>query len=239
MIHRWDELTFLHWSYDPAVVQALLPSGLTVETYNGQAWVGLVPFLMEVRTPRGPALPWISHFCETNVRTYVTAPDGSNGVWFLSLDAARLAAVATARTTYRLPYFWSRMRLERTGRAEETDGPDDREYDYICERRWPGPVGTRSRVRVRVAETFQQHDLTEFDHYLTARWRLYSARATGLRYALAHHDPWPLHRAEALEIDDELITAAGLPAPKGAPIVHWSPGVEVRIGFPRPMTSPI
>ena len=69
MINRWDHLTFLHWPYRPEVIQRMLPPGLVVDTFDGRAWVGLVPFVMEVRPPRGPALPWISHFCETNVRT--------------------------------------------------------------------------------------------------------------------------------------------------------------------------
>lgn len=223
MIHRWDELTFLHWPYEPSAVQRLLPPGLTVQTYGGRAWVGLVPFLMEVRPPQGPAAPWLSHFCETNVRTYVTAPDGTDGVWFLSLDAARLPAVITARATYRLPYFWSAMSLHHAGTR----------MAYRCRRRWPGPRGACSAVTVDIGRRHDPAELTDFDHYLTAQWRLYSVGwRGGLWSAQAEHDPWPLHRADVVAIDDELITAAGLPAPDGEPIVHWSPGVEVRIGLP-------
>lgn len=222
MIHRWDQLTFLHWGFDPEVVQRLLPTGLTVETFHGRAWVGLVPFLMQARPARGPAVPWISNFCETNVRTYATAPDGTNGVWFLSLDAARLPAVIAGRTTYQLPYYWSRMRLES---AEAL-------YHYTSRRRWPGPTGTTSDVRVEVGDRFGPDELTEFDHFLTARWRLYSTARNGLRSALAEHEPWLLHRASVLDLDDELFSAAGLPSPHGDAIAHWSPGVEVRIGFP-------
>ena len=228
MIHRWDQLTFLHWSYDPTVVQRLLPEGLTVDTFDGRAWVGLVPFLMEVRPPRGPAVPWLSHFCETNVRTYATAPDGTRGVWFLSLDAARLAAVATARTTYRLPYFWSSMNLDQK----------DDIWTYSSQRRWPGPRGASSFVRVRVGDPYTPEDLGDLDHFLTARWRLYSDRRQGLRFALAAHPPWPLHRVDLLDLDDELVTATGLPAPQGEPICHWSPGVEVRIGLPHRVAAP-
>ncbi|NOX29925.1 MAG: DUF2071 domain-containing protein [Actinobacteria bacterium] len=227
MVHRWDRLTFLHWSYDPAVVQELLPEGLTVDTFGGRAWVGLVPFMMEVRAARGPSLPWISHFCETNVRTYATAADGTRGVWFLSLDAARLPAVATARTAYRLPYFWSSMSL----------GQQDGVVSYSSERRWPGPRGTKSVVKVRPGEAFGADDLADLDHFLTARWRLYSAHRSGQRSALAEHPAWPLHRAELLELDDELVSAAGLPTPTGDPICHWSPGVEVRIGLPHKLTT--
>lgn len=217
MIHRWDQLTFLHWDYDPAVVQRLLPDGLVVDTFQDRARVGLVPFMMEVRPPRGPAIPWISHFCETNVRTYAIAPDGSRGVYFLSLDAARLAAVATARTTYRLPYFWSAMSLDRT----------DDTMTYACRRRWPGPRGASSLVRVRVGDPFAPEELGDLDHHLTARWRLYSERRHGLRYALAAHEPWPLHRVELLDLDDELIEATGLPTPhRGTdlPLVTWRRG---------------
>lgn len=222
MIHRWDLLTFIHWAYEPEQVQRLLPEGLTVDTYDGKAWVGLVPFKMQVRLPWGPALPWLSNFPETNVRTYVTAPDGTRGVWFMSLEAARLAAVATARTTYRLPYFWAKMTLDH---REEV-------YRYETARRWPGPRGVASVVQVRVGEQYAPEQLGAFDHFLTALWRLYSAKRNGLRYARVQHDPWPLHRAELLELDDSLMEAAGLPAPTGEPVVHWSPGTEVRIGFP-------
>jgi uncharacterized protein YqjF (DUF2071 family) len=106
MIHRWEQVTFIHWRFDPEVVQRLLPSGLTVETFDGAAWVGLVPFYMRVALPKSRSVPWLSRFAETNVRTYVHGADGTSGVWFFSLDAARLGAVVIARKTYRLPYFW-------------------------------------------------------------------------------------------------------------------------------------
>jgi len=222
MVHRWDQLTFLHWSYDPDVVQRLLPPGLRVEVIEDRAWVGLVPFRMVARPPRGPALPWLSRFPETNVRTYVTAPDGTTGVWFLSLEAARLAAVVTARTTYRLPYFWAAMEVARSGPV----------ITYASRRRWPGPRGASSAVSVRIGRPYAADEASQLEHALTARWRLYSHQRSGLWAALADHAPWPLHHAEVLHLDDGLVTATGLPTPEGEPLVHWSPGVEVRIGAP-------
>lgn len=222
MVHWWDELTFLHWRFDPEAVQRLLPPGLTVQTFDGGAWVGLVPFFLRVGLPRVPSAPWLSRFAETNVRTYVTSADGTQGIWFFSLDAARLGAVLVARASYRLPYFWSRMEIERAGST----------ISYRCERRWPGPRGARSEVVVDVGTPFDPPELAELDHFLTARWALFSAPRTGLRHALAFHDPWPLHRARAVQVDDELVRAAGLPEPSGAPLVHCSPSVEVRIGWP-------
>ncbi len=223
MVHWWDELTFLHWRFDPDDVQRLLPEGLTVETFDGDAWVGLVPFFLRVGLPAVPSVPWVSRFAETNVRTYVRSTDGARGIWFFSLDAARLGAVVVARATYRLPYFWSRMAIERSGST----------ISYRCRRRWPGPRGASSETVIAVGEPFAPDELGELDHFLTARWALFSAPRPGLRKALASHEPWPLHRAHAVRVDDELIVAAGLPAPSGEPLVHYSPSVEVRIGWPK------
>jgi uncharacterized protein YqjF (DUF2071 family) len=226
MRQRWERLTFLHWPYDPTVVQDLLPAGLHVDPFDGAAWVGLVPFFMRVATPGDRRVPWVSNFCETNVRTYVRDDSGQPGIWFLSLDAARLGAVITARTTYRLPYFWSAMRLSQ--RAAE--------FGYLCRRRWPGPRSAVSRVRVSVGEPFGPAEASERDHFLTARWRLFSVMANRLISARACHQPWPLYRAHAPLVDDHLLTAAGLPEPQGNPLVHYSPGVDVAIG--RPELSP-
>ena len=128
MVHWWDDLTFIHWRYPAATVQRLLPPDLTIQTLDGSAWVGLVPFFLRIGLPGVPSVPWVSRFPETNVRTYVQDAAGRCGIWFFSLDAARLGAVVLARSTYRLPYFWSKMRLTR----------DATTVSYACQRRWPG-----------------------------------------------------------------------------------------------------
>jgi uncharacterized protein len=110
MYHHWTWITFLHWRYPPDTVQSKLPATVTVETCDGAAWIGVTPFLMRgVRVPGLPAVPWLSEFPETNVRTYVRDRLGRTGIWFLSLDAARLPAVLAARAGYALPYYWSDM----------------------------------------------------------------------------------------------------------------------------------
>ncbi len=221
MRQRWERLTFLHWQVKPADVQRLLPDGLQADTFGGTAWVGLVPFFMRVYTVGGRRAPWASDFCETNVRTYVRDGRGRAGIWFLSLDAARLGAVVVARTTYRLPYFWSSMRLATRGQR----------VSYACRRRWPGPRAA-SMARITLGDPFSAADLDERDHFLTARWVLFSVSGSRYRFARAWHRPWPLYRARAEAVDDQLIAAAGLPAPQGEPLVHYSPGVDVRIGRP-------
>src|SRR5689334_9980511 len=100
MLQKWLRLTFLHWRYPPQELAATLPRGLEIDTFDGSAWLGLVPFHLEDwRPPHLPALPWLSWFPETNLRTYVRSRSGS-GVWFYSLDAARLPAVAGARLAF-------------------------------------------------------------------------------------------------------------------------------------------
>jgi uncharacterized protein YqjF (DUF2071 family) len=222
MMHRWDTLTFLHWSYEPDVVAPLLPKGLALQTFDDRAWVGLIPFNMRVNLPHTPVLPWVERFCETNVRTYVVDRHGRPGIWFFSLDASRLGAVLAARATFRLPYMWSKMALRKSGNT----------VTYTCRRRWPGPRGASSRVVIDIGTPFEPHELTARDHFLTARWKLFSISGQWQRYGDAQHDPWLLHRATAREVDDELVAAAGLPQPTTVPLVHYSPGVDVRIGPP-------
>jgi uncharacterized protein YqjF (DUF2071 family) len=218
MYQQWRRLTFLHWRYPAELVQAGLPAGLTVETMDGTAWVGLIPFLMVgVRAPGAPEVPWLSRFPETNVRTYVRGPDGRPGIWFFSLDASRLPPVLTARATYGLPYFWSRMAVRV--------GPGT--LAYRSRRRWPGPVGAYCDADVEVGGPMPTGPLDEF---LTARFRLYSRFAGRLVTAEAGHPPWPLHRGRVTALDQNLVQAAGLPAPTEEPLVHTTPGVSVRIG---------
>lgn len=228
MLHEWSAVSFLHWPYRPSVVQRLLPRGLEVESADGQAWVGLVPFRMRgVRIPGLPAAPWLSDFPETNVRTYVRGPDGQSAIWFFSLDAARLPAVLAARTTYWLRYFWADMSVDNVGGRVR----------YRSRRRWPGPSGVGLRAVVEVDDRYEVDDLGELDHFLTARYVLYTSVAGRLVYAHAEHPSWPLNRARVLELEHDLIEAAGLPAPQGRPLVHHSPGVSVRIGGWKPMPT--
>lgn len=223
MHQHWRRLAFLHWRYTPEVVQRLLPEGLEVETFDGAAWVGLVPFLMDgVRPPGVPPAPWASRFPETNVRTYATGPDGRDAIWFLSLDAARLGAVLTARSAYALPYFWSRMSVAISGSG--------RRLAYRSRRRWPGPAGARCDVDVELGAAIEAAELGALDHFLTARFRLWTVPFGRLAVAAAEHPPWTLRRARVTCLEQDLLEAAGLPPPDGAPVVHAADGVRVRIG---------
>lgn len=218
----WRNLTFLHWPYDPADVQRLLPDGLTVDTFDGQAWVGLIPFEMQVMLPGGIPIPREGRFPETNVRTYVRGPDGTPGVWFHSLEAGRLSATAMARLTYGLPYFWAAMSTSAAGPI----------WTYRSARKWPGPKGAHSEIAVELGESIPDDEQSDFEHYLTSRWGLFSTFQNRLVYAPVSHGIWPLQKASLLHLDDGLIAAAGLPNPVGQPVAHWTSGTEVRIGRP-------
>lgn len=218
MRQEWRDLAYVHWRYDPAVVQALLPPELTVDTYDGSAWVGLIPFSMRgIGLPHGPAVPYLGSFPEINVRTYVIR-DGRPGVWFFSLDVNRLLPAFTARLTYRLPYCW--------GRASHV--VTDEQWTTKVRRRWPTSVDPIEIV-LRPGGPIEPDEL---DHFLTARWGLYSRTRRGVRYAAVDHEPWPLRSAELVRADTALVKAAGLPTPTGVPHVRCSPGVAVRIGRP-------
>jgi len=220
---RWHDLTMVHWPVDPALVAPLLPVGTTPDLHAGTTYVGLVPFVMgSIRVLGTPPLPWLSAFPETNVRLYAVDEQGRRGVVFRSLEASRLLPVLVARAAYRLPYCWARMAV-RHGSTPPT-------VSYETSRRLPGPRRAGGVVRVTVGPRVAIDPLTLF---LTARWGLFS-RFPGGRTAWAPvaHEPWQVHSAELVDLHDDLVMAAGLPQPTGAPSVLWSPGVTVRVGRP-------
>lgn len=222
LTQSWLDLAFVHWAVDPADVAPFLPAGTVPDTVDGVTYVGLVAFRMHrVGWFRLPGVPYLGTFPETNVRLYAVDTHGRRGVVFRSLDASRLIPVAVARTAFRLPYLWSRMTIRRSGDS----------ITYTSTRRWPGPRGAHSRITVRVGEPIAEP--TELEHFLTARWGMHSTFFGRPMYLPNTHPRWPLHRADVLECEEDLVVAAGLPEPAGEPAsVLYSPGVPVRFGRP-------
>jgi uncharacterized protein len=211
----WRSLTFLHWRYDAEIIASRLPRGLTLDTFDGSAWVGLVPFVLAGVQLHGlPALPWISEFPETNVRTYVRGADGERGVWFFTLEADRLAAVILARAWYKLPYRWAAMRVRRRGSAVEYRSRRSRLFGQGS-----------SLIGIEIGGAV---DPTELDHFLTARFRLYAAAKGHIAYAQIEHPPWPLRRATITALNETLMENSGVPAPKGEPLIHYSDELHVK-----------
>jgi uncharacterized protein YqjF (DUF2071 family) len=223
--NRWDNLAFVHWSYEPDVVQDLLPDEVRVDTFDGRAWVSLVPFEMRDAMPRSlPALPWISCFAETNVRTYVVDSDGNRAVWFFSLEATRLPIVVFARWLMGFPYVWSAMTTE--------ERPGWRRYT-THRRRWPSDSPSTTHVELEIGDAIDEP--SELDVFLTGRWGTVSRwpmRRGRLRHHPVDHPEWTLRAATLAHYDDTSIEAAGLPAPSGEPIVRWVESIGARFGRP-------
>ncbi len=240
MLQGWYNVTQIHWAFDPSIVQRLLPYGFTVDTFDGKAWVGLIPFHMRrIRLPFGPrdglAAGRYSTFPETNVRTYIIDSRGRRGVWFFSLDINRMVPTLIARLGYGLPYCCGSMTI--TADAKSNVEVQGSVVTYGSTRNWPRAThraAATSDMAVRIGERLEPSEPNaSITHFLTARWALGSTFLRRLLWAEVDHQQWPLHSAELLRCDETLIFAAGLPAPQGEPHVVWSPGVEVRIGRPR------
>ncbi|MER6308650.1 DUF2071 domain-containing protein [Streptomyces sp. NPDC001657] len=229
LTQSWLDLAFIHWAADPEDVAGLLPPGTVPDTLDGATYVGLVAFRMHrVGWFRLPGLPYLGTFPETNVRLYSVDEHGRRGVVFRSLDASRLVPVVMARVGFRLPYLWSRMAIRADGDT----------LTYTSSRRWPGPRGAHSRITVRIGERLTEP--TELEHFLTARWGMHNAFFSRQMYLPNAHPRWPLHRADLIECDEDMVAAAGVPELVGDPVsVLYSPGVPVRFGRPaRPAGVP-
>jgi uncharacterized protein YqjF (DUF2071 family) len=216
---RWRTLAFLHWEVPLGAIAALLPRGLEVDTFDDRAYVGIVPFTMRDVSPWwSPSVPGVSNFHELNVRTYVVG-GGRPGVWFFSLDAASSIAVVAARTGWHLPYHRATMVLDEQGT----------EIRYTSRRLWPGPKPAELEVRYRIGDSIGEAVPGTFEHFLAERYLLFAARGSELLVGQVHHHPYPLNRAEVIDVRESMVTASGLPAPSGTPHVLFSPGVDVDV----------
>ncbi len=208
MYQRWAELLFIHWAVEPADIQRTLPEGLTVDVFQGRAWIGLVPFFMQQVRPRFcPAVPGLSDFLEVNVRTYVHDALGRPGVWFYSLDCNQWLAVKLARRFFHLPYEHARQQAVKSA---------DGWLDYRSERIGAGPE-SHFRYRAAGAHTAAEPGTLEF--FLVERYRLYAhdARADRLWTGRVAHAPYEIAAAEVTACDGRLLQAAGFAVGSTAP----------------------
>jgi uncharacterized protein len=223
----WRDLLFMHWPVDESALRPLIPSTLSLDTFDGSAWLAITPFRMSDVHPRYlPSVPPLSNFPELNVRTYVTAGD-EPGIWFFSLDAANPVAVRLARATFHLPYF----------DAEMTCRVVSEEVSYRSVRTHRRAPGAEFVARYRpVGEPFESRPGT-LEDFLTERYCLYAADGRGHVYrGDIHHHPWPLQRAE-LEIESLAMTEQiGVALPEMEPILHFSKRLDVLAWPPRRIT---
>lgn len=226
--HVWSELLFIHWRVPIAVLQPLVPAELTIDTFDGSAWIGLVPFRMSgVRPWWSPPVWGISQFPETNVRTYVHFQGRDPGVWFFSLEAANWLAVQMARRGWGLNYQWAKMSVAREGQRRI----------YKSHRIGSGVV---CNVEADVGEPFPGGcDYLEtkianpgtLEHFLVERYFLYARQRVHLYQGQVHHRPYPLYTAQVARIEQHLLASHGIGSVSEPEHVLFSPQVNVEV-FP-------
>src|SRR5947209_1634213 len=215
----WGKLLFMHWPVAPSHLRPLLPPHLSIDTHEGQAWVGVVPFTMwGVRPYFTPAVPGFSSFHELNVRTYVHH-DGVPGVWFFSLDINSALATWGARNFFFLPYHNARMSLRQDGRT----------IKYNSERIQSDAPAAAFDATWTFGEPLAQSRPDSLAFFLTERYCLYAAHREQLYRCRIHHDPWPLRAAEVSAHDSTMLEALGLPTPAGDPLLHYAEALKVNI----------
>ena len=143
-----------------------------------------------------------------------------DGLWFLSLEADEVATVLGARTLLQWPYHWAAMSVDVGATVT-----------YRSRRRFPPTAG--HDIVVGPGSPLAPEELTERDHFLTGRWRAFTKIAGWLITVPVEHQPWPLWRVRIDQLNQDLLTTAGLPAPDSEPLAHYSPGVDVRFGPPQ------
>ncbi len=215
---QWHDLLFMHWPLPPATLRPLIPPALTLDTFDGWAWIGVVPFEMRGVRPRlAPSVPWLSRFCELNVRTYVKA-GGKPGVWFFSLDAANPLAVRAARYSFHLPYYDARM--------NSTRAKDGVLYESLRTHRLVGPAELSASYRpTGIAQVALPGS---HEYWLTARYCLYAAGRNGRPWrGEIDHEPWPLQPAEAEVRRNSMTTSLHITLPDRPPLLHFARRLDV------------
>jgi uncharacterized protein YqjF (DUF2071 family) len=222
MRQHWGKLLFMHWRMDPKLLLPLIPRPLELDTFDGSAWIGVVPFTMwGIRASFLPPIPGTSAFHELNVRTYVHHR-GVPSVWFLSLDAANKLAVWGARRFYYLPYFNARMSLAQTGNT----------IRYHSSRQDSRGPAAELQTSWSIGGSFPNALATlpgSLEFFLTERYCLDTVNHGKLYRARIHHRPWPLQTAALLSFNSTMIESHGLPAPGGNPLLHYCEELAVDI----------
>jgi uncharacterized protein len=219
MYQSWCKLLFMHWRLPPELLRSHVPEQLEIDTYQGDAWIGVTPFTVrDARPVFVPPLPLLSDFHEINVRTYVHF-NGIPGVWFFSLDASSLLAVLGASALFHLPYHTADMTLKERGD----------EIFYTSRR--VGGSGNEVRIETswRKGEMLGEAQLNSLEFFLVERYCLYALHDSSLYRARIFHDPWQLQGAQLLSCKSTMMEGQQLPRPAGIPLVHYSERQETAV----------
>lgn len=219
MEQQWRDLLFLHWEYDPAVIQKTLPKGLFVDQFKGKAYIGIIPFSVpKVNVKLLPAIPGISNFLELNLRTYVYDEAGTPGVWFYSLDANHYLAVQAAKTFFFLPYRYSQIHSFLN---------EEQQIEYSCH---PYEAQVILNYRYKGEGPYQTAEIGSLEFFLIERYILFVSKGDNLAIGHVHHAPYKWCQPQVWQWDDRLFEVDGLARPQRPPDhLLFSPGVDVDI----------
>ncbi len=217
-----DKVGFLHWPFRAIDVQRHLPKNVRLETFDGLAYVGLVPHMMTLTSPRlfSRSHSRFVQFFQTDLRTYVRGPDGEPGLWFFSVDVDRFSLAVMARLVAGLPCLWSKTLIvvERGT------------FAYESKRQGPRHRGSVSSGVLEVDDLCKSGQLSVLEHWLMTRRRFYGRSVQGIHKGMyvgcLDYNELPLYRATVLDFQDEWLSIAGFPQPCGPVIAHYSPGAE-------------
>ncbi len=234
--HKWRNLLFAHWQVPVEEISPLIPKSLTVDTYNGMAFVGLVPFEMHgIRPWWSPAIPGVSSFLETNVRTYVHRNGKDPGVWFCSLDASSSLAVRIARWGWHLNYYHAKMSVNTMGNRVEYQSIRQEKQNLNC--------GTN--IQIEYGDFIKSDSKTlspgmatpdTLEHWFAERYILYSEKKNGtLLSGRVHHEPYVVRDVTLLKMEETLLKAAGLTVSNQPEHLLFCKGVDVEVFPLRPV----
>jgi uncharacterized protein len=219
MRQNWGKLLFIHWPIPIEALRPLIPKELTIDTYDNQAWIAVVPFTMwGIRPAFVPPIPGLHACHELNVRTYVHYK-GVPGVWFLSLDANSSLAVLGARTLFYLPYFNAKMDLKQNNRT----------IHYTSHRTQKDAPSAEFVGDWSIGERIPESVPGTLEFFLTERYCLYSAKGNDIYRCRIYHRPWPLQKAELNSYSSTMIESHGLPTPKEIPLLHYAEALQVNV----------
>ncbi len=220
MEQRWQNLLFLHWPIAETELRPLIPESLEIDTFEGQAWVGITPFhLTGLRLPSLPPIPGISDFDEINLRTYVHR-EGTPGIWFFSLDSSKIIPALAARLLFAAPYFSASIDFIQ----------NDGEFRFDMQRTLEPQA--RFHAEWRRGTRLRAPDLESLAFFLVERYCFFAEAAGKLSMTRIYHHPWILEEADVRSWHSTLLSAVGPSDPVGEPLAHFSESLNVQVWAP-------
>ena len=221
---HWHDLLFMHYRVPVEQLRRLIPQPLEIDTFDGSAWIGIVPFRMTGVSPRFvPAVPWWSNFPELNVRTYVQI-DGKAGVWFFSLDATNPLAVRFARRTFHLNYVDANISFDHKDMS-----CDGTWITYKSTRTHKGEPPAKLNCEYRPIGTPYRAEPDSLEYFLTARYCLYCGNSAGKVFrGEIDHDPWDLQQAQAIVQENTMFNGLDIEPVDDKPILHYAQHVAAK-----------